>query len=574
MKNLKKLLFVPVLALGTLSSCYGKNDTTCPEEKKCDACPEVTPSNPSDNGSGVSKDGHSLSVDTKEIKVLVDEEIGKVKHIVATASPSTDTLSYSSNDESVAVVSSDGTITGIEANKNCKITVSSSAGLKIEIDVFTYSADKYFVYDVSNPGVLHGCIDPDVVELELPSTNNSTTVVQNAVGTFNNLRKLKKLIIPEGFTTLESFSFMGCNNLEEVSLPSTVNNLKFATGLFISSKNSMKNLNIAEGNSVYKVIAVTENSSLVFKYNNSSTLMLDYAFGNFNQELFTLDQISESFTQSNITISSYSFSGLESLVDIQIPEGITTVNKGAFTSCKNLKNVKIPASLSTIYDGAFTFNENLEGFEVDEANTKFITKDDQGNDTNTLLQIYRTSGGVNYVYISSLTKNSKFLDNATYNNGLVGGNIDALVGKLSVSLYAGMGLKYNGILKLPNNLDSIPRYTFSFSKMDGIFMPKITTMESNNYVLWSENTNTSYLGTVMLGNLLSTDNYFPLCFNNNSANIYVSPLFGGCSKNFTIFVDEEKESFGSNRFNVGYDYVNSVLFYYNVVKTNVEDLFS
>ena len=53
------------------------------------------------------------------------------------------------------------------------------------------------------------------------------------------------------------------------------------------------------------------------------------------------------------SIGDRAFSGCDSLISIDLPDGLTTIDNNAFDSCKNLKTVTLPSSVTTIGSYAF-----------------------------------------------------------------------------------------------------------------------------------------------------------------------------------------------------------------------------
>ena len=80
-----------------------------------------------------------------------------------------------------------------------------------------------------------------VEELILPNT--LTTVVS---GAFYGLTSMKRLELPEGFTTAVSYMLNGLDNLEVVSFPSTLKEIK-GTVFSTANKNTVKQVAFAEG---------------------------------------------------------------------------------------------------------------------------------------------------------------------------------------------------------------------------------------------------------------------------------------------------------------------------------------
>ena len=66
--------------------------------------------------------------------------------------------------------------------------------------------------------------------------------------------------------------------------------------------------------------------------------------------------------------------GCKSLVNINIPNSVTTIGEGAFASCDSLTSINIPNSVTTIEDGAFRGCENLPSHIKSEIIQRFGEK--------------------------------------------------------------------------------------------------------------------------------------------------------------------------------------------------------
>lgn len=69
-------------------------------------------------------------------------------------------------------------------------------------------------------------------------------------------------------------------------------------------------------------------------------------------------------------ISKGMFVGCESLVNVEIPDSVTTICESAFCGCKALAHIELPPHLETIESGAFTGCESLETITVPASVTK------------------------------------------------------------------------------------------------------------------------------------------------------------------------------------------------------------
>lgn len=172
----------------------------------------------------------------------------------------------------------------------------------------------------------------------IPEDKNVTDI---GVYSFNNCVGLRSLHIPRYIKFISSAAFVGCINLEKV----TISNLN---PNFCVKNNCLISLNGIE------IIASWKNSVIP--------------------------------TDKYITeIGGSSFKGRNNLTSIEIPENITTIGGHAFANCNELTSVIIPNSVTRIYCGAFAGCSNLTSITI--TNSIFVFECDLFNGCKNLTQI-------------------------------------------------------------------------------------------------------------------------------------------------------------------------------------------
>lgn len=78
---------------------------------------------------------------------------------------------------------------------------------------------------MTESGMIYAC-DKTVTEAIIPPTIEGIQVKSIAERAFRGCSQLKRVVLPEGLTTISSYAFQDCGNLEVVELPSTVTELK------------------------------------------------------------------------------------------------------------------------------------------------------------------------------------------------------------------------------------------------------------------------------------------------------------------------------------------------------------
>ena len=125
----------------------------------------------------------------------------------------------------------------------------------------------------------------------------------------------------------------------------------------------------------YKVVAISD-SAFYECYNllqvnlpNSITSIGKYAF-------FKCNKLTSITIPNSVTsIGKYAFGGCEKLSSITIPNSVTSIGNFAFCKCMNLTSITIPNSVTSIDDGAFSYCENIVFFTVNIENKNFSTLD-------------------------------------------------------------------------------------------------------------------------------------------------------------------------------------------------------
>lgn len=165
----------------------------------------------------------------------------------------------------------------------------------------------------------------------------------------------ENLVIPATFqdtdgtwykvTAIDGAAFYGCSNLNSVSIPTSVTEIKPWTFVECSSLSSINfpNTLIKIGDHAF---AACENLTSV-TIPDSVTIIDVYAFWN-------CTSLSTVNIPAHVTyIGDSAFGNCQSLTDVTIPSGITTIEDGVFWQCFALTSITIPSGVTSIGEGAF-----------------------------------------------------------------------------------------------------------------------------------------------------------------------------------------------------------------------------
>jgi len=231
-------------------------------------------------------------------------------------------------------------------------------------------------------------------KLEIPAELEGKKVSAIGMNAFTGNNVITDLVIPEGVTTLNWYSFNTCRNLETVTLPDS---LEFIDSWAFERCSKLKTINVPAN--------VTRINGGAFAQNSSMTsITCDPANKNYvsvNGVLFTKDMkelvaypggIQGGYTvpatvnhigdaafygalglDSVTILGNLDFIGFEAfaecskLTDVAIRDGVNYVGYWAFRGCDGIKTLTVPQSVTNIGNQAFGFayaDQKMSGFSL------------------------------------------------------------------------------------------------------------------------------------------------------------------------------------------------------------------
>lgn len=169
-----------------------------------------------------------------------------------------------------------------------------------------------------------------------------TAFIPSSIKTINNqvfylCTNLTKIEIQDGVTTIGPGAFRECPNLVEINIPDTVTSL--GNYSFYGDK-KLANITLS----------------------NNITILRGGTFGGFCTSLTNITLPSKLQEIQNYT---FTYAGI---INLEIPETVTTIGAGAFRECPNLSTVSIGSKVQSIGLEAFTQCPKLTAIIVNEAN--------------------------------------------------------------------------------------------------------------------------------------------------------------------------------------------------------------
>lgn len=159
---------------------------------------------------------------------------------------------------------------------------------------------------------------------------------------FSGCVALTSVSIPNSVTKIEGFAFEGCSKLSSVTIPSSVS--LFGDEVFTGCSSLT---------SVY-ITDLAAWCNITFREVHSNPMY--YA----SHLYLNGEEIIELHIPDNVTsIKDYTFYGCSNLISVTIHDGVTSIGDFAFSKCSNFTSVTIPNSVKTMGYGVFRGCEGL-----------------------------------------------------------------------------------------------------------------------------------------------------------------------------------------------------------------------
>ena len=234
---------------------------------------------------------------------------------------------------------------------------------------FAGEKDERFVVDEN--GNLQ-VVDKDALigDVVIPSTWGDFTVTTiQEYNAFSECNNMTSVTFPNTLTSITGSIFSNCVNLEQISLPESLTQFG-GYGQFVCGDGCPKltTISVAEGNPNYASVDGV-------LYNKGITTIIQCPMG--KTGVFTIPT-----TVRTVARTSFSFS---SLSEINIPEGVTTIEDNAFYFCSENTTIRIPKSVSNLStENGGVFNNCSAKLVFAEGNENlidgvFYSSDENGN---------------------------------------------------------------------------------------------------------------------------------------------------------------------------------------------------
>jgi len=179
----------------------------------------------------------------------------------------------------------------------------------------------------------------EVERLIIPSTYKGLPVTELAGFSFHDANCLREVVISYGITTIKIDAFYGCESLETITLPSSIEYIDTITSSVFGECYALKSINVDPNNKIFKSI-----DGVLYSKDGKSLIR------------YPSNKIDTSFTIPNgvTNINRNAFSECTNLVRITVPNSVVFIDGGAFYKCKSLENIEIPNGVTAIEDNTFS----------------------------------------------------------------------------------------------------------------------------------------------------------------------------------------------------------------------------
>lgn len=190
-----------------------------------------------------------------------------------------------------------------------------------------------------------------------------SSVTEIGDGAFSECTNLANVTLPDGLTLIGEGVFSDCTKLSEINIPKKITAINNAT---FSGCVSLRNMVIPDNIQSIGVRAFEYCSHLTMTIPETVTSIGSQAFRNnadlsitmsgnlLDNSLFSdCENLKITLSEGSTFIKEYALGNCSGLIEIHIPNSVSSIGGNAFKNCTNLKNIIIPNKVTSIEEKTF-----------------------------------------------------------------------------------------------------------------------------------------------------------------------------------------------------------------------------
>lgn len=227
------------------------------------------------------------------------------------------------------------------------------------------------VWKLHDDGTLYVSGTGELIMNNKSYETGATFVNWNSLNGHSCVNEIKKAVIGEGITTINSDAFENCHNLVSVSMADTVTEIRWSV---FSNCENLKTVNLSNSLKIIYNFAFSGCTSLEsLSLPDSLKEIRQFAFYGSGLKSLTIPKdmevisssivektpLEELYISGDIATWGPAFEFAQSLKTVILAEGLTYIGQGAFRECTALTEIEIPKSVGTIRHEAFSSCRSL-----------------------------------------------------------------------------------------------------------------------------------------------------------------------------------------------------------------------
>lgn len=222
-------------------------------------------------------------------------------------------------------------------------------------------------------GAFGNCFKDESVEVNLTLPKNLKTIGENAF----EYSQMKGITLPEGLTAIGQKAFLRCSKLEKIEIPSTITVIENSVFEYCSNLKeiSMPSITQIGENAFYAIgaeaIVLPEGLKTIGDSAFSASKLKEVSFPESVTQIgagaFSSTKLEKvTFPGSVEVMSERTFQRCQSLTEVVVEEGVTSIGTWAFGYCTKLEKITLPDSVAEIEKNTFTGCSALKSIKIPE----------------------------------------------------------------------------------------------------------------------------------------------------------------------------------------------------------------